>query len=122
MNSCFLQSNHLLVQPTKYSRNKIKIMMQRDKKQAKNTSNNSDFSYSFLETRIKKARNTSNNDFSNSLLETRIKKARNTNNNSDFSNFFFSFLFFWYCSHFFRRYCSHFFISIFFSLLLFMIF
>ena len=57
-------------------------MMQENKKQAKNTSNNSDFSNSLLETRIKEARNTGNNaDFSNSLLETRIKEARNTSNN-----------------------------------------
>ena len=44
--------------------------MQGNKKQAKNTSNNSDSSYSLLETRIKESRNTSNNsDFSNSLLD-----------------------------------------------------
>ena len=69
--------------------------MQGNKKQANNTSNNSDFSYSLLETRIKEARNTSNNDFSNSLLETRIKEARNTNKNSFFSS---SLLFFSFCT------------------------
>ena len=67
--------------------------MQGNKKQANNTSNNSDFLYSVLETKIKEARNNSNNDFSNSLLKTRIKKVKNTNNHSDFSNSLFFFLF-----------------------------
>ena len=84
--------------------------MQGNNKQANNTSNNSDFSYSLLETRIKEARNTSNNDFSNSLLETRIKEARNTNNNSDFSNsLFFGTVHIFFISIFFRFYCSRFF-------------
>ena len=53
-------------------------MMQGNKKQAKNTSNNFDFSYSLLETRIKEARNTSNNDFSFFLLFMfRSKKNNN---------------------------------------------
>ena len=76
--------------------------MQGIKKQAKNTSNNSDFSNFLLETRIKEARNTSNNDFSYSLI-------------------FFS-LFFCTVHFFFRRYCSLFFDQFFFSLLLLTIF